>query len=306
MAVVSYNAYSDDDSIVTPQTNLAPEGGPRVTVRAGNSGGVIDAYTGQFTALGVASVNTGHFTDSGKGYDIRSATGSPINGREAKDSDIVTINGVETTYGVARRTGLITEEGGKAPEEKVEKAPERTAEVELMDAPTEALMTELAAVTQPSTQVAALSDFTDTGVVSDDAVNRLASEAGIHPTDMRAKVDTIMAGFQKQADTAIAGFSNDHQAVYEWARKTDPAGLKRATQELAMMGSTKGFKSIGARYLETADKHSPGEVEALPWAEGVRCVRQDGHIVVHYPGGSDRWSVLIKTGRAGSLMTARR
>lgn len=303
--VLSYNTFTDDDTLVIPHNPTIPNGSTRISINAAPSKVSINAFTGEFVDHSAKGLNTAALTDSGKGYDIRSSTGSPIGSRPPKSDDIVSINGMETTYGVAVRSGLIAEDGALAPEKPIEKVQEKAPEVERMDEPTEKLLTELAQSTTPTTQVSALHEFTETGEVSEGAINRLASEAGIHPNDMRSKVEKVMAGFQGQADRALSAYATDPEAIYAWARKADPEGLKRATQDLTMQGSSKGFKDLGARYLETADKHSPELVEELPWAEGVSVTRSNGHIVVHYPGGSDRWSTLVKTGLLGSLMASK-
>lgn len=300
--VVSYNTFTDDDTVAIPSYSTVPNGSVGVTINANPSKISIDAFTGEVIDNSPKSMNTAALTDSGKGYEIRSSTGSPLGGRTPKASDIVNINGMETTYGVAVRTGLIVDDGALAPEKAVETVEEKAPEVERMDAPTEALLSELAQSTTPTTQVSALLEFTETGEISDGAINRLASEAGIHTADMRAKIEKVVAGFQGQADRALSAYATDPAAVYEWARKADPEGLKRATQDLTMLGTSKGFKALGARYFETADKHSPELVEALPWAEGVTVTRTNGRLVVHYPGGSDPWSTLVKTDRVGKLM----
>jgi len=305
MTVVTWNAHEDREGFVTPSENVA-SGSTGLRLNA-HSGPMALNHDGTVTGMGPQRFDAGELITDRGGYTITSKAGLPVGNREPRPDDVVTVNGMQTSYAVAVRTGLIAPDGRltdiTSPAETNETTAERDGTEALPEA-AETLVGELLQATRGDTQIRAVVDVVDReGVVSQGTINALASEAGITPAEMAGKVSAVVEAFQAQADGVVTRYASDASAVYEWARQNDPQGLKAAMRQLATERTTQGFDALGRRYFETADVHSPELVEALPWPEGVRVERApNGALIVRGPNGSEGWRTLARSGRLADYL----
>lgn len=93
-----------------------------------------------------------------------------------------------------------------------------------------------------------------------DAIDMGAVEgAGMKREEFMGHARTVFDGLQGQADAAVTKRGADPQAVWAWARQSDPQALQRAMREHYHSGDPGAY----AQVLESYFKNVPPSIEAL-------------------------------------------
>lgn len=239
----------------------------------------------------------------------RSATGSPVSGRPLRNDDIVMVEGMETSVQNARRLGLIAEnEYGKlvnaaeaadlVRQEQAEPDPSTQGEA-FAKAEDEAYLAEASSKTMPGTQVSAINDLVTKGEVSRGTLERLASEAGIEPSEAQAEVSKVQGLFVDQARKVVSQVGPiDFQDFSDWAWKHSPNAIQEAIRSHAMYRQTDGYRALAREYIETMDRHDPMAILEADFGPDVRASKdRDGRVILTINGkGEVSWRQAVKLG----------
>lgn len=291
-------------------SNAVPDGSSHLSVR--HQPGVVSvngdgpALTTRPNALNTADWQSG---SAGILQNARTTTGAPaISG--VKATDIITLpNGMEVSVATAQQLGMVSlnasgqyveVEGGV---DAASHQPEPEAVVDdaegFADAQAEASLMELSQTVSPSLQVGAVVDIVKTGEVNPLTLNRAASEAGIEPAAMQAKVDAALSQFRAQAVTAVQGYgSGDPEDFFAWAQEHAPNGLKEAMHRHGMERTTKGYEPLYRTFIGTMEMHDPHSILEAEFGGGITARQDDrGRVLLNIPGkGEVPYGVAVKSG----------
>jgi hypothetical protein len=288
-------------------SNLAREGAQMASARV--SGGSISLNVeGETTVRGSAStINTADMIGEDGGLVCRSATGSPRSAASLTADDIVTVAGQEMKVALAERLGFISKdasgrwsETGSADEvgkEAPQAAPEDTGEA-LADVKAETALAGLCESVTGTTQVSVLHQIVSEGTVSMVSLQRAASEAGIHPSQMAATINAVHAGFEAQAFSTIKALgSDDPQRFINWAHEARPGEMRKAMMDHAMNRTTAGYSAMYGAYVESIADSNPQGVLDAEFGSGITAERVGGVVVLNIPGqGQVSYKAAVKTG----------
>lgn len=245
--------------------------------------------------------------------DIRSTaktpSGSPVGNRTLTDNDIVSVQGMEVSVGVAKQIGLLTEEGKDAPTAKEvskPKAEPKPSAKEPGDAPeaeplpgkhAEMLLETSSKAVDAGAQNAAVLDYVQSGELSEGTVGRIASSMGVEPHEARGMAQEVYSGFQQQAYQTVEKTGLNPQAVFEWAQKEAPEQLSKAMQAHAMERTTKGYKEIAQAYVSNLDTVNPDAILGANFGSGITAKKENGKVILDLPGvGTVDWKGALRSG----------
>lgn len=260
------------------------------------------------TTYGVTQTNTFDQTqgDGSIRSTARSQSGSPIGNRELSDNDIVTVDGMEVSVGVAKQIGLLGEDGKDvAPTKEAKPQPKPSADDMGDPEPAERLPGEYAEMlletsskaVDAGTQNAAVLDYVNKGELSEGTVGRIASAMGVEPHEAHGMAQEVYRGFEAQAYQTVEKAGVDPQAVFEWAQKEAPEQLSKAMQAHAMQRSTKGYTEVAQAYISNLDSVDPEAILGARLGSGITAKRENGKIVLNLPGvGTVGWKSALKAG----------
>jgi len=171
------------------------------------------------------------------------------NGQGIADDNIITLPGsLQCRVADAVAAGLLHKEGNDyvydparqaaqaqaQKQRQVDQQKAAEAAIERLDGPAENLLGALTA-NLPNTSVAsAMNQLIEEGAISDATAAQIASQLGVEPSDFAGYSERLVSSFQAQADAAVSSVfagSIPADTVWEWARETQPAELKRAMAE---------------------------------------------------------------------------
>lgn len=313
--MTSYSINMDPQWESRDQVQQVDEGHkqPMVRVRMGGErlsylpGGAVQRH-------GTVAVNTSETTAGG---DIRSTAkrqGTPVGNRELKDDDTVEYGGMEVSVAVAKRMGILGEDGRDQHQTQTQRSPEATAKEPTTDPEarveplagkhTETYLKHAVENTDAGAQVQALNDIIETGEVSKDALGKLASGLGFEPHQAHGMLTEIRQGFERQADRIAESYGVDPEAVWEHARKHSKSDLDQAMRIHAMNRDTSGYAPLVQSYLMSMAKEDPEAILGATMGSGIKARRgTDGKIILDLPGyGSTSFEAAVK---AGLIRTSR-
>ncbi|MFF8802524.1 MULTISPECIES: hypothetical protein [unclassified Methylobacterium] len=290
-------------------SNAAPEGFIPPSVR--HQPGVV-SVNGEGPAVTTRpnGLNTAEWQSGSAGIlsSARTPVGAPSTGG-VKASDIITLpNGMEVSVAMAEQLGMVHLDGnGRYVEvqggvDAASRQPEQEAPVDdaegFSDPKAEAALMELSQTVSPSLQVGAVADVVRTGAVDPLTINRAASEAGIEPGEMQARVDATMAQFRAQAISAVAGLgSADPEGFFEWAQEHAPNGLKEAMQQHGLERSTKAYVPLYQTFIGSMELHDPHSILEAEFGGGITARQERGAVLLNIPGkGEIPYGVAVKSG----------
>jgi hypothetical protein len=236
----------------------------------------------------------------------KSATGSPVVGRGVEMTDTIQAHGYRMTLAMAIELGFVSKDlGGNfvptaegkagathadAPLSESALASGGTAEEAAESTFTatpegEAALSEIMAVTSMDTQINALNSILrNDGEIEPAALNRLASQAGVEPSEMAAVIERAHDGMQEAVLKHLAPFGvYDHAAFTAFVHGSPETHqrLLASVRDLMMSNSTKGLESLARDFAECADTVDPEGVGAALGAAGIPfTVRPNGAFVL--------------------------
>ena len=169
-----------------------------------------------------------------------SETGSPIGNRELRDTDVLTIDGMTIRVKEARRMGLIGGQGDGpfggsretpgAPQEAPEEAPEEAPQASPLQLSEEGLAAfdSLADNVSGSSISSIVADFLDNGGISEESLSRAASDAGVEPDEIAARVTAVHAAYAGATVERLG--LHDPEGFSAWAAEDGPARPPSARQ----------------------------------------------------------------------------
>ena len=241
----------------------------------------------------------------------RTPLGSPpVNG--IQPTDIITVNGMELTVAIAEHMGILqrdvsgryaeatggvdrAREGADAENRGTETVD--TAEA-FSDPKAEQALSEVCSGVSAGLQVSALQEIIASGQATPQTINRAASEAGVEPSEMDARVSGVMKHFETQAMQAVKGYgSEDPAAFFEWAREHQHRGLKTAMQAHGMERSTRGYEPMYREYVASMAEHDPASVPNAKFGGGITAQDVGDKVLLNIPGkGQMTYRTALKAG----------
>ena len=320
------NATGGDERAATRAAGVSVNTGGKFSVQFGDGGGT--------QAHGVTRVNSSDFSngESGLMATVR-RDGTPRPASNSKPTDRITIDGMETTVEVAERLGMITRDPRTGIRENVspealkeatgEAAAERAAEAavkaqaasaEAMRAATlsgegveEAAQT-LASNVGENTQTRAILELAESGEVSENAINRAASEAGINPDEMRDTVNKAMGGFVAQASDHLAAKGVDPTLFYQWAKTEQSSEFKVAMLDHVRGRDVSAWNGLASRFMQNLDRINPQAILSAKFPNGGSAYMDPGtgNAVIRFPDGRTySWAGALQAGLLGDLKWGR-
>jgi hypothetical protein len=158
---------------------------------------------------------------------------------------------------------------------------------------------ELVNTVTPGTQTRGLLGIIDTGEVSLATLNSAATEAGIEPSAMAAKVNSAMEGFRAQAESLAKSTGADPAAFFDWAKANRTGDMKKAMLDHAQQRTTAGYVPLLREFNESLAERDPEAVLNAHFPDaGVKAFRApDGKVVLSIPGrGTMSYRSAVKAG----------
>lgn len=297
--VTRWSAFTDDSSPLDTDYLVSSDPGVRVhdagtSYRFGMDGSSAQEQT---------SVNlyTPH-NSSSIVASARTAWGTPVDAYSLKDDDLVDVGGgMQTSVAVARTMRLIAagrdgrfEDVAQASQPNApQEAPAQQYET-FANKHDEAALNRWVNTTSPGEQVRALYEVFEKGEVSKDTLNMLASQAGVEPHQMEARVNKVFAAYERQADAVVskAGVPND--AFWSWAEGQREGELRHAMAELTMQRSSKTLAKLAGEFVD----YIPVDmVLGADFGPGIKAQKMGDQAVLFIEGaGSMTLGAAIKAG----------
>ena len=299
-----------------------------VSIRSGSGGASVNIGPGGFMekSTEVARANSYNFSN-GETSILATARrdGTPRPADELRDTDMVTIDGIETSIAVARRLGFITKsrtgilenvspeqlkeatgeaEAARAAEQAAKDQAEAQAATEAAKLSPEAEQAAqmLATKVDQNTQIRALIELADAGQVTERAINAAASQAGIDPSQMKAALARAMDGYGGQATEFLTGRGVDPDHFYVWAKTTHPTDYKAALIGHVQERRVESWGPLAEKYMVNLDRISPDVILGASFGNGITARMDYGAraVILDIPGhGTMRWSAAVRAGLVG-------
>jgi hypothetical protein len=151
----------------------------------------------------------------------------------------------------------------------------------------------------PGTQVRGILGVIDNGEVTQATLNSAATEAGIEPSAMQAKINSAIDGFRSQAASLAKSTGADPEAFFEWAKANRTGDMKEAMRNHAMQRTTAGYVPLLREFNESLAERDPEAVLNAHFPDaGVKAFRGDnGLVVLSIPGrGTMSYRSAVKAG----------
>jgi hypothetical protein len=223
-------------------------------------------------------------------------------------SDIVKVPGGETTLQNAAALGLVEQDqhgrwvlvpdgaSRALANEPTHEEPQDDAQA-LPDASVEASLADLCSTIPGTSQVAVLQQLVSSGEILPGTLARAASEGGIEPSVLNDRINTVVQGFQHQAETMLKDLgADDASRFWEWAQDNHQAELQKAFTAHAMERTTKGYQPLFQQYIETLADHSPDDVLNAQFGPGITAQKIDGKVILDTPHGRMSYRSAVKAG----------
>jgi hypothetical protein len=274
----------------------------------------------------VAQVNMAH-TSNGESGILATARrdGTPRPADELRDTDMVTIDGIETSVAVARRLGFITKsrtgilenvspeqlkeatgeaEAARAAEQAAKDQAEAQAATEAAKLSPEAEQAAqmLATKVDQNTQIRALIELADAGQVTERAINAAASQAGMDPSEMKAALAKALDGYGGQVTSFLTERGASPDEFFRWAKTTYPTDYKAALIGHVQDRNVAAWGALADRYMVNLDRISPDAILSANFENGITARMDYGTraVILDIPGhGSMRWSAAVRAGLVG-------
>jgi hypothetical protein len=158
-------------------------------------------------------------------------------------------------------------------------------------------LTDLVQSTQPTTQLAAVSDLIAKGEISEHNVTQLATQLGLQPTEVNDKVAPIVSAFQQQADTLVTEYGVQPWDVWNWAKENCSAKLTDAMNRHGKLRQTSGYHAVIKDYVSAMDEIAPEQILAAEFGPGLSARKEsNGKIILRTPQGEMPWKSAVRAG----------
>ncbi len=243
----------------------------------------------------------------------KSIMGSPVAGRRpVQADDLVEIEGSYTSVAAAVTMGYLAQDDrGKfiavpapdtgAADTGSSEPEENTPEIVNLGEDGEASMGELVTRASQGDQINALNSFFDDGVVSEEAINRLASSAGMEPEEVYRHVANIQIAYESKLPGVLAKEGvHDYEMFREWmwSDPTTAREAQSAIREMVVDGPASGFKGLAQSFTEALDTVDPVTVKTACEEAGIKVQPMpDGRgLLLTMPDGNQvPWSIAVKS-----------
>lgn len=302
-----YNARPQPQTPIT-QSNIFHDGASRVD------------------AAGNVEHLTRHSFSTADLSPYKNPQGSSVFGREVRGTDMITIGGMQILVSQARSLGLplpadpytTTPNSGaggaaasanftQAPADKSGEAGDgdtgetaATGEAFRADDATEANFTALAGMTSAGTQASILTDLSMVGSISRHTVERIASEAGVHPDEVQGQLDAAHAGMQDAVEARMATKGvYDIDLFMQWVG-TDPrreGAVNGAMKDLLTTNAISGFDTLANAFAQELDTLALDDVATALSESGIVFGRgANGRLWVQTDAGQIGFDQAVKSG----------
>ena len=138
------------------------------------------------------------------------------------------------------------------------------------------------------------------GEIDPHLINRISSEAGLEPTVMHGKIESVASAMRTQASAAVAKHGVDPEALWAWSNEPANVGaLQAAVRKHAMTRSTAAYGEIAKSYILAMDEHSPDAILSADLGDGIRRTYRDDHgaiVLEDANGRSYTWKSAVRSG----------
>lgn len=250
----------------------------------------------------LARVNT---ADGGNGEEGILSTakrdGRPVSADALLPTDRVTVGGIEMTVEGAQRAGLLKKkDDGYALADKEEEAAveeDTDTAVAFSKAEDEAVLRDLGAGTMPSTQIRAVTELTEGGELNRVTLTAAATELGIHPDEVSARVETVVNAFRGQAAQFVTGLGcDDPEDFFAWAADNRPKEMQAAMKGHAMNRDTAGYSGVYQEYVANLADHNPDAILNAELAQGISIRKVDGKVLLTVQGREVEYGNAVRLG----------
>jgi hypothetical protein len=232
---------------------------------------------------------------------VCSPTGSPVTSRAIQPTDTIAIGGMRTTVAVAERMGLVqrqivdngaygvsstfvaTTEGNASmtpnsqPKGGIKLSDGGTAEEAaesgfMADQQTEALLTELTQIVDPSTMFAALNSVLRDGEVDAKVISRMSQQTGVDQAVLLEQVNSVQAGMYEAVNARLATRGVHDEDLFSDFINSNSDTKHRLTESIRSMmtsNSMKGFDDLAADFSAALYRLDPEAVTDALDASGV-------------------------------------
>ena len=300
-------------------TDAEPELGAQVNRSDEGSSGTVLNADGTVETWKAGAIQ-GSSADVETGVPVFKAIVSP-NGDQRQtihdaslESRITLQNGMEMTIRSALEAGFISQQSDgtfvAGPVDSTAQANKDADENKDLDAgdageflpeADEAVMKEIIDNTSAQDQVSIINDITSgDGTMDPNTINRAASEAGVEPSVMAGKINSVAEAMKTQASAVVAKHGVDPEAVWTWAN--EPANLptlQAAVRKHAMERSPAAYGDIAKAYILAMNEHSPDAILSADLGEGIRRTYRDQNGAIILEDASGRgytWKSAIRSG----------
>jgi hypothetical protein len=306
----------------------------RTTVEVGRGGTEVIVQNGQMIVRKDSDVSntfeahTGFAREGDLLSTARTKTSAPVTDRPLTGADTVEFMGIRAPLDVWAREGVVMKdaagnwqatakgnagatmpEGVKAETKLKDGGTAEKAEAEgfSADAETEAALAEIIAQAGEGTSMAMVQSYLRDGDFDARLIDRAASQAGVEPAVLAAKVEAAASGLEAAMDARLESLGvHDHDLLAEWIGQSPERVqmMRDAVLSLMTSNSTAGWDAIAESYVQSLDTIDPEAVVEACEDAGIPVKKVGGKIVLTLPGGAEvSYGVavrqgLIKVGRA--------
>lgn len=235
--------------------------------------------------------------------------GSAMTVKSALDAGLVTLgqDGLyRLTADAARQPRGNTDDDGYASDDDAPKP--QQAQDEVVEQQAEDALTDLVTKTGSDVQFAVAHEAAQSGGhVSQEAIDALATEAGMEPGQVAERVETVRAAFENQARQAFtqgSGISDPQivQGLIDMSEQMFPEEYAQAINAQLTQRSTAGYRALATKAVEALGEAVPDQLMRANFGPGISMSKDSkGHIIMTIDGNTMSWrqavrSKLIKLG----------
>ncbi|MCU9839668.1 hypothetical protein OEZ49_17985 [Ruegeria sp. WL0004] len=248
---------------------------------------------------------------------VRTEGGSVVVGRTPKGSDVIMYQGMGISLNVAATMGLVTRNHDGSFSEKLTisdptaKAKAQMATAEGTDTGTkndapqvtfgeagDAAMADLMANQMPGNLFKTVDSILHTGDMDKATIERMASMAGVEPSEMEAKVATVWQGAYDAATDFMADAGIENGEAFQAFITSDTirkANMLEAARNYFVHHNTEGLQAMADAYLPHMDRYEGARVRELLTAAGKQfSERPGGGLNVIVDGQQVSFEVAVK------------
>ncbi|MEM6668725.1 MAG: hypothetical protein AAF661_05860 [Pseudomonadota bacterium] len=242
--------------------------------------------------------------------EARSQWGSPKALSAAAPTDVIVIDGIETSLSAAEKLGAVeaipgggyrrTEAATQGNPKTTQGGTEGDTEAAsfAFDDATEAQISDVISKTGGDAQISTINSIAEHGFEAAD-FGGLASQLGVEPHEAQQQMASIFTAFENQAANVCAKYGVGDLADFrQWA---DAVGKGREIQAAMLAHAQQGdpgvYADLATQYAESYDTRDPNHVMEMLAEIGVKSRFTDGQVILDVPGaGEMSWQAAHRAG----------